>query len=190
MTAFFQALQSFTGNPVLDTLMLVFAEYLAFLVPLCLVYLWFQGEEGRKTSLYAFTAVVAALIFSYALLGQVYQHESPYQNFETIASGEPENSFPSQHTAVVISIVLPLLWRKREKLAYLFLGAGAATGFARIYIGEHYLVDILGSGAAAVLGFGVVYLMERYLDEEVGEMAEFGHRIEKTVLEPLRSLRD
>jgi undecaprenyl-diphosphatase len=181
----FQFLQSMTGNPVLDQLMVFLAEFLVLLVPLTLVYLWFQGEEGRKNSLYIFTAVVVGIIASYAVLGQVHQHASPYQNFDTIASGEPENSFPSQHTTAVLSMVLPLLWRKKEKLAGLLLGTGVLTGFARIYIGEHYLVDILGAGAAAVIGFGAVYLIERYLDDQVEELADFGHMIERTILGPV-----
>jgi undecaprenyl-diphosphatase len=181
----FQFLQSMTGNPVLDQLMIFSAEFLVLLVPVTLVYLWFRGEDGRKDSLYVFTAVVIGIIASYAVLGQLHQHDSPYQNFDTIASGESENSFPSQHATAVLSMVLPLLWRKRERLAGLLLGTGVLTGFARIYIGEHYLVDILGAGAAAVIGFGVVYLIERFLDDQVEELADFGHMIERTILGPV-----
>lgn len=187
MTWFFQAVQGFTGNPVVDQLMFLVAELTVILVPVALVYLWYQGEDGRKTSLYAFMAVAAGLAASYLVLGQIMQHPSPYQEFETIASGEPENSFPSQHTAAVLGMILPLLWRKRRKLAYLFTGAGAATGFARIYIGEHYLIDILGSAAAAAIGFGVTYLVYRYMDEYVKELAGVGDRLEKKLLGPVRS---
>lgn len=181
----FRFLQSMTGNPMLDQLMIFFAELLVLLVPVTLVYLWFKGEDGRKDSLYIFTAVVIGILASYAVLGQLHQHASPYQNFDTIASGEPENSFPSQHATAVLSMVLPLFWRKREKLAGLLLGTGVLTGFARIYIGEHYLVDILGAGAAAVIGFGAVYLIERFLDDQVEELADFGHMIERTILGPV-----
>jgi undecaprenyl-diphosphatase len=174
-----------TGNPVLDQLMIFFAEFLVLLVPVTLVYLWFQGEKGRKDSLYIFTAVVIGILASYAVLGQLHQHASPYQNFDTIASGEPENSFPSQHATALLSMVIPLFWRKREKLAGLLLGTGVLTGFARIYIGEHYLVDILGAGAAAVIGFGAYYLLESFLDDHVEELADFGHMIERTIIGPV-----
>lgn len=180
-TGFFGFVQSLTGNPIVDELMIFSAEFLVLLVPLTLIYLWFQGEDGRLNSVYSFTAVLAGLAVSYAVLGQVYQHESPFQIYETIASGEPENSFPSQHTTVILSMILPLLWQKRNRLAGLFLGTGVLTGFARIYIGEHFLIDILGAGLAALIGFGAMILVQRYMDDQIRELTDLGHRIQQKI---------
>ena len=187
-TFVFHFLQSLTGNPAVDQLMIFFAEFLVLAVPAGLVYLWYRGEDGRMDSLYVFTAVLVALIASYAVLGQAIQHESPFQMYETIASGEAENSFPSQHTATLLATVLPLLWRKRKNLAYFFLGTGLLTGFSRIYIGEHFFVDILGSGLAALIGFGAVYFIEKYFDGYMEKLAEFGNEVEKKLFGPVRKL--
>ena len=180
-TWFFGFVQSLTGNPVVDELMVFSAEFLVLLVPVTLVYLWFQGEVGRLDSVYAFTAVIAGLIVSYAVLAQVYQHESPFQIYQTISSGEPENSFPSQHTTVVLSMVLPLIWQSRRKLASLFIATGVLTGFSRIYIGEHFLIDILGAGLASIIGFGAMYLVQKHLDEQIRQITNLGHRIQEKV---------
>ena len=187
-TFIFHTLQSFTGNPALDQIMFFFAEFLILAVPAGLVYLWYQGEDGRMDSLYVFTAVLTALIASYTVLGQAIQHQSPFQIFDTIASGSPENSFPSQHTATILATVLPLFWRKRQKLAYLSLGLGILTGLSRIYIGEHYLIDIAGSTIAALIGFSTVYIVDRYFEEHMKNLAEFGNDIERKIFGPFRKL--
>lgn len=180
-TWFFGFVQSLTGNPLVDELMIFSAEFLVLLVPLTLVYLWFQDSRGRTDSVYAFTAVLSGLIVSYTVLAQVYQHDSPFQMYETIASGEPENGFPSQHTTVILSMILPMIWQSRRKLAGLFLVSGILTGFSRIYIGEHFLIDIIGATLAASIGFTVMYLVQKYLDEEVNRLVEFGYKLQKKI---------
>jgi undecaprenyl-diphosphatase len=180
-TWFFGFVQSLTGNPLIDQLMIFSAEFLIILVPLTLVYLWFQDDQGRLDSVYAFTAVLSGLMVSYVVLAQVYQHNSPFQIYDTIASGEPENGFPSQHTTVVLSMVLPLIWQSRKKLAALFLTSGVLTGFSRIYIGEHFLIDILGAGLAASIGFAATLLIQKYLGEEVNRSVDFTYRLQKKV---------
>ena len=180
-TWFFGFVQSLTGNPVIDQLMVFSAEFLVLLVPLTMVYLWFQDDQGRLDSVYAFTAVLSGLMVSYVVLAQVYQHNSPFQMYDTIASGEPENGFPSQHTTVVLSMVLPLIWQSRKKLAALFLTSGVLTGFSRIYIGEHFLIDILGAALAASIGFAVMLLTQKYLSEEVNRLVDFTYRVQRKV---------
>ncbi|WP_414837961.1 phosphatase PAP2 family protein [Candidatus Nanosalina sp. VS9-1] len=184
----FNFIHSLPGNPAVDQLMIFFAEFLVLAVPAALVYLWYQGKAGRIDSLYVFIAVTVALIASYAVLGQAIQHESPFQVYNTIASGEPENSFPSQHTATLLAMVLPLLWRKRKNFAYFFLGTGLLTGFSRIYIGEHYPVDILGSAIAAIIGFAAVILIEKYMDSYVEALANLGHKVERKISRPFRKI--
>lgn len=186
-TWFFGFVQSLTGNPVVDELMIFSAEFLVLLVPTTLVYLWFQGQEGRQDSVYSFIAVMSGLIVSYALLAQVYQHESPFQMYETIASGEPENGFPSQHTTVILSMVLPLLYQSRRKLAGLLFTIGIITGFSRIYIGEHFLIDIIGAGIAAATGFLIMKLVQKHLDEEVNQLIDIGYKIQRKIFSYLPS---
>jgi len=178
---FFEFLQQFTGNPLIDSLMVFLAEALVLAVPIVLVYLWFQGEKGRKDSVYVFVAVLATLFLSYTLLGNTIQHESPFQNYDTLASGEPENSFPSQHTATILATVPVLYWLKRRKLAYTFLTLGIITGLSRIYIGEHYLIDILGSGLAALLGYTAIWAIDRKLEKEVQYVIDLAYRIQRKI---------
>ena len=177
----FKILQQFRGNMLFDSMMVFLAEALVLAVPAVLVYMWFQGKQGRKDSVYVFIGVIATLFLSYTLLGTAIQHESPYQTFDTIASGEPENSFPSQHTATILATVPVLYWLKRRKMASILLGLGTVTGISRIYIGEHYLVDILGSGLAAVLGFTVIWSLDRTINDKLEKFINFCYSIQRKI---------
>lgn len=65
-------------------------------------------------------------------------------------------SFPSGHTAVVTAIFMTLfMWyRKKTKLAYLFLVPIIIVAFSRVFIGCHHMVDVVGG---FLLGLAVVY---------------------------------
>ena len=175
--AVFQAVQSLTGIGFLDQLMIFAAEFLVFLVPLALVYLWFQGREGKKDSVLAFSSAMVGIFFSY-LMGLVYFHQNPSATLDTIVAAKPENAFPSQHTVVLFSIVWPLFWRDRRNIAFLALLAALGTGFSRVYIGEHWPIDIIGSLIASAVGFGVLYLSEDYIDPFVEEAIDLAETVE------------
>lgn len=156
--------QSMTGNPLVDPAMVYAAEYLVFLIPLALSYLWFRDRGAKKDSLFAFYATVGGILSTY-VLGLLYYHQPPHlQGFETILMNEPENAFPSQHAAAAFSVVWPLLYRGRERIGYVLLGAAVLTGFARVYTGLHFPLDVSGGVAASAISFGAVYLLEGYVD--------------------------
>lgn len=153
----YAAVQSFTGNPFLDSLMVFSAEYLVLLVPAVLVYLWFRDPED---SVFGFSAVVAGIASTY-VLGLFYFHSPPqFQGYETILTKPMENAFPSQHTAAVSSLAWPLLYQERFRLSALIFTAAAFTGIGRVYTGLHFPVDILGGVLASLIGFSLVYLLE------------------------------
>lgn len=155
----FEAIQSLTGISALDSLMVFLAEYLVVLVPLTLVFLWLQDRKGKYDSSLTFTAAVTGIAVSY-IMGLFYSHQNPSATYETIVAFEPENAFPSQHTAVMFSAVWPLVYRERKKLGALMAFAAITTGFARVYMGEHWPVDILGALVASFSGMVTVYLAE------------------------------
>lgn len=165
--------QSMTGNPLVDSAMVYAAEYLVFLIPLALAYLWFRDRGAKKDSLFAFYATVGGILSTY-VLGLLYYHQPPHlQGFETILMNEPENAFPSQHAAAAFSVVWPLIYRGREEIGYILLAGAVLTGFARVYTGLHFPVDIAGGIIASLLSFSVFYLIEERVEELSGRVVGF-----------------
>jgi len=153
--AVFEFIYSLNGNALFDQTFLFMAEYLVFLIPLSILFLWFQDRRGKEDALFTTSSTVAGIMVSY-LMGVFYMHENPSAVYDTLVSFHPENSFPSQHTASMIAATFPLLKKSRKKLGWLMTVSALLTGFSRIYIGEHWPVDILGSLFAAFLGFAIV----------------------------------
>jgi len=184
--AIFLKIQALTGIPIIDQLMLFLAEALVLLVPLSLFYLWFSGREGREDAAFAFGTTVLGIGAAYAM-GLLYFHENPSATYETLVTHHPENSFPSQHTAALFSAGLPLILRKRKAFGYLLTLAAVITGFARVYVGEHWPVDILGAFIASSIGLAVAYLSWSPLEPVWRPLLDFYDDVEEKVQDRVQS---
>lgn len=172
----FLMVQELTGNALLDSSMVFLSEYLAFLVPLTLSYLWFLDRKGKEDAVLTGFSVLLGIGFTY-FMGLFYFHNQPFTSFDTLVSGVPDNAFPSQHTAGMFSAFWPLIYRERKKLAMLIGAAAVLTGFGRVYVGLHYPLDILGATVSSVVGFGLVYGLEDRFEELTGKVADIEQRL-------------
>ncbi len=184
-TALFESIQGLTGNPILDQSMIFLAEYLVILVPISLIYLWFKD---RETSLFTFYTTVTGIIISYGL-GLLYFQENPSATYETIAAYHAENSFPSQHTTALFATALPLIYREKIKIGGLMLFAGLLTGFARIYIGEHWPVDIIGAVFAASLGLLICTYTWSYFEKIWRPILNYSRKLEALITKQFKELK-
>jgi undecaprenyl-diphosphatase len=81
-----------------------------------------------------------------------------------------DSSFPSDHATAVSSIFFAYLLHRRFRKALLFAIAGSLVAFSRIYVGTHYVGDILGgllTGLFAALIVRAIYARETRLDRWV-----------------------
>lgn len=168
-------IQGLTGNPLVDQAMVVIAEYLVFLVPLTLIYLWFKD---RETSLFTFYTAITGIAVSY-ILGLMYAHSNPSAFFDTIAAYSMENAFPSQHTTAIIAAALPLLHKKKHIPGLILLASGLLTGFARVYIGEHWPIDILGAVIASTIALIITSMTWQHLENIWRPLISFSRRIDE-----------
>jgi undecaprenyl-diphosphatase len=71
-------------------------------------------------------------------------------------------SFPSWHTAAVFTAV-PFLYKTKHKLRHVWLVFSLVVSFNRIYVGLHYLSDVLvGVLLGYLIGYLFLYLEDRY----------------------------
>lgn len=135
-----------------DTMRAASHDGFPLLVPIGLAA--FGGDQGRRAA-----ALVAATgLFAYGgtqLLKLVFPRPRPYEALPDLRikwKVDTGSSFPSSHTAVafgiatIISEQYPELWV--QCLSYSVAGV---VGFSRIYLGQHYLTDVV---AGAAFGYG------------------------------------
>lgn len=69
-----------------------------------------------------------------------------------------ENSFPSDHGAVVFAVALGLLSQAASRKAGLFMVVLAVVvAWSRVYLGVHYPIDMLGALASALLALVLLF---------------------------------
>nr|WP_294897463.1 phosphatase PAP2 family protein [uncultured Pedobacter sp.] len=67
------------------------------------------------------------------------------------------NSFPSGHTisAFAVAFTILILLKKNNPFKYFFIGMAFLVGLSRVYLAEHYLIDVI---AGAFIGIMSTYL--------------------------------
>ena len=108
---------------------------------------WLAAQEGNATGITRIISDVGGTLFGQSLSDRF---------FELLAEPNARAAMPSLHFAASFQVVL-IGWMLR--LPWMSVVAGvysAALGFALIYLGEHYFVDILVGGLAAAVSFFIV----------------------------------
>ena len=159
--ALFHLINQYAGlNPVIDTLAIFAAEYMPVVVILALAILWIaKGNNTRDVILYGVYAAIIGLVINY-IIGLVYFHPRPF----TIGLGTQifqypaETSFPSDHTTFMVSIALIFLYFKETRVyGIILLILGLIGGFARVFSGVHFPLDILGSIMVSIISTLIIF---------------------------------
>ena len=152
---------SFSGRfALLDGFMIFFAKAAIFLLVLSVAVRWFphsKRELQRYLAISCGFAVALGLLLNQGILLLV-DRVRPYDLGVThlIVERSADPSFPSDHATVAFAIALMLLL-KRDRLANLYLLFALLVALARIYIGTHFLTDVLGGVATALIGSLLVH---------------------------------
>ena len=133
------------------------ADYVIYLIPLLLAAIWLWGNEAQR-SLAIRACLVAMLgVGANQLIGLVWQHPRPFMIGlgHTFLPHAPDSSFPSDHATVFAGIALTLLLGGARWRGGLTLLAGVMVAWARVFLGVHFPLDMLG----AVVVAGVAYFL-------------------------------
>jgi membrane-associated phospholipid phosphatase len=150
----------------------------------------------RREALLTASLVIGALALVFAVKSLVAEHRPPQRLW--VIPPDTEMSFPSGHATVAAAIAISLILLARGALRPLAIVAGilfaALVGFARMYLGVHYLADVVGgfvtAGGVAMLVSGLMDLpgISRRL-EDVGTPATGRHHAGRSPRTPARSDR-
>jgi undecaprenyl-diphosphatase len=162
----FNVIHGWSGHSVFaDVAAIFFAEYLPYLLVLGFLILVLR-EPGARRKFYLFAEGALAVILARGIITEVirffYNVERPFAllGFSPLIH-ESGPSFPSGHMAWFFALTVAV-WFANRKWGAWFLALSAAMGVARIMVGVHWPLDILGGiviGAAS--GWFVHWLLRR-----------------------------
>jgi len=175
-TDIFYFINGLSGKiPVIDELFKGIANDYFLMITCCLVmvFLWFGTTDLQKRAKIHIAVVNAVIAVgmanaSVALSDFLYFRIRP---FNALPAGSvnllyyqpTDSSFPSNFAAVLFAIAFALLFINR-KFGLIFFFIALLGGFARIYVGIHYPLDIVGGAAyglfACYLAYGITYILK------------------------------
>ncbi|MCE9900779.1 undecaprenyl-diphosphatase [Raoultella terrigena] len=150
---------AFNAAPGTSASILSLADFLAngviFVVPVILLCQWFLGGRGggHRQALFCTLSIVAALTIG-ALCGSLWFHPRPFMIplGHTWIDHPADNSFPSDHGSVMFSAAFALLSLRLRALGLAVLLMALSVAWARIFLGVHFPLDMVGSVLVSAAG--------------------------------------
>lgn len=160
----FNSLHSLVGLwGALDRAAIFFAKDAAYFVALAFIIFFFFGIRSSRLRVMFFMESALALIVAVGLLLEgartLFYFARPFEamDFTPLISGSYTSSFPSGHATLVFALSA-LVFPYNRKLGTALFALSALIGAARVFVGVHWPIDIIGG---AVLGIGSALLAHR-----------------------------
>lgn len=154
---------SSVANPLLTTIMSHWTESFYVVLPLLAAYLYIKKDKNAVP----FVAALLMLFVLSEILKNIFMEPRPCVNgnFSWVSQIACESgySFPSSHALSLTGLVFFLKNFKYIRAAYLIWLV--IILFSRVYLGQHYLTDVLvGAVISVVVGYAI-YKYEKYIND-------------------------
>ncbi|MBU6499763.1 MAG: undecaprenyl-diphosphatase [Rhodospirillales bacterium] len=139
--------------PAAVTAMALLANSPVIVVSASLVLLWVRGAPAHRAGVLATALAVLAALGVNQLLGLLWFEPRPFMVpvGHTLITHAADNSFPSDHATFIWSFAGGLIASRAApgwgRLAILY---GLAVAWARIWLGVHFPIDMLGAALVAL----------------------------------------
>ena len=151
----FNYIHNFSGrSAIFDGVGIFFANYLIYFLILGFLFL-VLAENGSRRKLYRFAEGALATLLARGIVTEVirffYHHPRPFAFYGFVPLvAESGSSFPSGHMTFLFALATAV-WYANRRWGMLYFILSAAVGVARIYVGVHWPLDVLGGGVIGVL---------------------------------------
>lgn len=165
------------------------ANGLIWLIPGLLLVGWLSGHEAiRRLALEAAVAGALGLAIS-QVVSLLLPHERPFVMGlgHTWIEHAPDNSMPSDHLTLLWSVAASfLLSPSARRLGIALCLAGLPVAWARIYLGVHFPLDMVGAALVALLS-AALCMQQR--ERAVALVYTLALRVYRLVFSPLIAQR-
>ena len=174
-----------TSAPLLDRAMRLFVNDYFVPTTLCLLAaaLWFSGasRDDRERNQRAVIAMVLAVLLANVvvkLCNLVYFRPRPFsvQEVNLLFYRPSDSSLPSNAAAVGFAFA-GVGWQRDRRLGVVMGVLAGLFGFARVYCGVHYPLDIMAGGLCGLFSAWVVGKAERLLAPLMAAIITVGRRL-------------
>jgi len=146
----------------LDFIMLFFSNLVSYTVIFMILFLiWFMGRNKLFRQL-----LIALVIDAFLMLGLklAIGRPRPYEFLPVFSQEEFLSSFPSSHASRAF-VLAGFIGSHYKQFRIVLYSMAVMVAFSRVYLGVHYLSDVVGG---AVVGTIVFYVVSKLnLDEKV-----------------------
>ena len=152
----------------------VVAEYVIYLIPLFLIWIWITGSRTqREQAIRAVVVTVLALGLA-QVIGFAWPHPRPFMVpfGHTWVQHAADPSFPSDHITVFAGIGLSLFFSGAVRRACVVAVFGLAVAWSRIFLGVHFPFDMVGAIAVAALACALVTPIWNLVGVKVTDVSE------------------
>ncbi len=157
----FQLINQFAGRWILlDAIGIFFAKYSGYILIVVLLTYLFWGDRNKNTKMVieAFSSAISGFIIV-NIIRFIYPRSRPFVSHTVnLLINEIGNSFPSGHAAFFFAISF-IVYFFDKKAGTAFLIVSFLMSIARIFVGVHYPLDILGG---ILVGYFSALLVNKY----------------------------
>ncbi|MBR7792144.1 undecaprenyl-diphosphatase [Undibacterium sp. FT147W] len=157
-----------------------FAEYAICALPVIIGFGWLRGNEHtRKVLLEATASGLAGLLIN-QIIGLVWQHPRPFMISlgHTLIPHAADSSFPSDHLTLLWAVAFSFLMHRSPRLVGMALASlGLPVAWARIYLGVHFPLDMVGAALVAWLSAWLAFREMRVFLPATYRLALSVHRV-------------
>ena len=156
----------------LDNLGIFLAEYSGYFLMLILLSFLFLGNKKKHRIMVveAFFAAILARMVITSIIRFIYPRPRPFiaHQVNLILEHSAEGSFPSGHTAFFFAIsAIVYFFNKKAGISFFIISF--LMGIARVFVGIHYLGDIL---AGIFVGVFSAWLINKYLKKVINKFSQ------------------
>lgn len=147
---------------LLDGFMVLLAHYFPYLLGAAMIGFLFLAKDSRERMLQICEGGLSVILsrgLVTTIIRYFYPHPRPF-DFYHFSSLIPEsgNSFPSGHMAFLFALSMTVYFINKRWGMY-FGGASFFVGVARIFVGVHWPLDILGGILVGVISASIIHIL-------------------------------